>query len=73
MGDPWDFFFFKVTTGGGVRRLGFWRNGARHISKANTIIKQIRIKKEKTRTGCYQSKKSPKTIIDCGITGRSQV
>lgn len=28
MGDPTDFFFFRVTTGGGVRRAGFWKDGA---------------------------------------------
>lgn len=26
MGDPTDFFFFRVTTGGGVRRVGFWED-----------------------------------------------
>lgn len=25
MGDPWDFFFLRVTTGGGVRRVVFCR------------------------------------------------
>jgi len=24
MGDPTDFFFFRMITGGGVRRAGFW-------------------------------------------------
>lgn len=28
MGDPTDFFFFRVTTGGGVRRADFWKDGA---------------------------------------------
>lgn len=49
MGDPRDFFFFRVTTGGGVRRLGFWEDRARRISKANMIIYRIRIKRGETR------------------------
>lgn len=36
MGEPRDFFFFRVTTGGGVRRLGFWgRQREKQIFKAN--------------------------------------
>lgn len=29
MGDPRDFFFFRVTTGGGVRSDGFWEGSGK--------------------------------------------